>query len=63
MTEYKTGEKAPYSGIYGYVRHMNGPYGCKPTPDEMQIPLSVGERFPPHKSCSMGVIWSLLRRT
>lgn len=56
--EFRTGEKAPVSGIYTYVRHINSTY-CVPTDNERTIPLSKGETFPPHRSCNQGVIWRL----
>ena len=59
--EITTGQKAPTSGVYGYVRHMNGSV-CRPTQAEMEIPLSVGEVAPPHRSCNAGVVWRLVRR-
>lgn len=58
--EYKTGEKAPVTGIYSYVRHTQ-PSSCTPTQDERSIPLSKGETFPPHRSCNKGVVWRLTR--
>jgi hypothetical protein len=59
--EYVTGQKAPTSGVYEYVRHTDGPPYCTPTANERYIPLSAGETFPPHKSCEKGVIWRFYR--
>lgn len=60
--EYRTGEQAPVSGVYGFVRHITERFPrCVPTPAEQEIPLSKGERFPPHKSCGQGVVWRLVR--
>jgi hypothetical protein len=56
---FKTGENAPVSGDYEYVKHIE-PTGCVPTSAERQIPLAKGETFPPHKSCGKGVIWKLI---
>ncbi len=58
--EITTGQRAPHSGIYRYVRHTNGSR-CTPTPAEMEIPLSQGEVAPPHRSCNAGVVWQLSR--
>lgn len=60
-TEYKTGEQAPYSGVYGFNRHTGAVPHCIPTPAEREIPLSRGETFPPHKSCRQGAYWILVR--
>lgn len=57
---FRTGEKAPVSGDYDYVQHIDST-GCTPTPAERQITLSAGETFPPHRSCNKGVIWRLSR--
>lgn len=59
--EFRTGERAPDSGNYGYVRHTNGS-ACMPTAAEREIPLSRGEVFPPHRRCMAGVVWRLLRK-
>ncbi|MCK4387566.1 MAG: YjzC family protein [Dehalococcoidia bacterium] len=58
---FRTGEKAPVSGDYEYVRHIDTTTTCTPTPEERQITLSKGETFPPHRSCNKGVIWKLIR--
>lgn len=59
--EFRTGEKAPVSGVYRFVRHIDSPPSCNPTSAENEIPLSKGETFPPHRSCGKGAIWSLVR--
>ena len=58
-SEFHTGERAPVSGVYQYVRHVSG--SCGYTPAEKEIPLSKGEIFPPHRSCSKSVVWKLIR--
>lgn len=55
---FTTGQRAPVSGRYDYVRHINGTF-CNPSPAERRIPLSKGETFPPHRSCNSGVVWML----
>lgn len=57
--EITTGQKAPVTGRYRYVRHLNKT-GCTPTPNEMEIPLSAGETAPPHRSCNASVVWRLI---
>jgi hypothetical protein len=57
---YRTGENAPVKGIYDYASHINAT-GCIPTAEERRITLDRGEKFPPHRSCSKGVIWKLVR--
>lgn len=34
--EITTGQKAPVSGVYAYVRHINR-VGCNPTPSEIEV--------------------------
>ena len=58
----KTGEVCQFSGTYGFVTHADGTIGCHPTSEEMDIPLDVGDRFPPIKSCKKGAFWIFLRR-
>jgi hypothetical protein len=57
--EYRTGEKAPVSGRYDFVRHTGGDSSCHPTAGEQSIPLSKGETFPPCRSCATGAVWRL----
>lgn len=61
-SEYRTGEKAPVSGWYDWVRHTT-PSSCRPTTDERRIPLSKGETFPPCRSCETGAVWRLSKTT
>lgn len=51
---YKTGDKAPYTGRYEFVRYTDGSTTPAPTIEEKIIPLSRGEVFPPVKSCNKG---------
>lgn len=57
-TTFVTGEKAPVSGVYDFVRHIDNSW-CQATQEERRIPLSAGETFPPHRSCRKGVVWRL----
>jgi hypothetical protein len=45
--EYRTGQEAPVSGRYDFVRHTRSDSSCEPTAGEQSIPLSRGETFPP----------------
>ena len=48
MKLWKTGQIAPVTGIYQFVRYADpGPPYPKPTRDEQEIPLDEGDRFPP----------------
>jgi YjzC-like protein len=51
---YKTGDTAPYTGRYEFVRYTDGSTAPAPTSEERIIPLSRGETFPPVKSCNKG---------
>jgi len=55
---FTTGQRAPVSGRYDYVRHTSSTL-CAPTYAERRIPLAKGETFPPHRSCGSGVVWKL----
>jgi hypothetical protein len=59
--EFITGERAPISGVYGFVR-PTGSEPCTPTDEEREIPLSRGEAFPPIRSCAEGAVWRLVRK-
>jgi hypothetical protein len=61
-SEYRTGEKAPVSGRYDFVRHTSSASSCSPTPAERRIPLSQGETFPPCRSCKTGAVWRLVEK-
>lgn len=57
---YQTGEKAPHTGRYQFVRYTDGTVSPAPTPEEKVIPLSVGETFPPIKSSKKSAYWQAL---
>jgi YjzC-like protein len=61
-SEYQTGEKAPLSGRYDWVRHTSTTVACRPTTAEQRIPLSLGETFPPCRSCRTGAVWRLVEK-
>ena len=57
---YKTGDEAPHTGQYQFVRYTDGTTSPPPTTEERVIPLSKGENFPPIRSCNKGAWWSAL---
>lgn len=56
---YHTGEKAPVSGRYEFLRHSNPDSHCEPTAAEQTLLLSQGEPLPPCRSCAARSVWSL----
>ena len=59
---YKTGEKAPVTGQYEFVRYVDGTVTPAPTSNERIIPLSQGETFPPIKTSGKSAYWQLSQR-
>jgi hypothetical protein len=57
---YKTGDTAPYTGRYEFVRYINGTTTPAPTNEEKIIPLSRGETFPPIRSCNKAAWWRFI---
>lgn len=47
----KTGETCTSKGDYLFDGYLDGTTSPSPTSDELVIPLSVGETFPPVRSC------------
>ncbi|SIO56140.1 hypothetical protein SAMN05444166_5190 [Singulisphaera sp. GP187] len=56
---YHTGEKAPVSGRFEFVRHGNPDSHCEPKAEEQSIALAQGEALPPCRSCAARTVWSL----
>lgn len=56
-TLYKTGDKAPVTANYQFVRYTDGTTSPSPTSNERVIPLTKGETFPPINSCDKGAWW------
>lgn len=54
---YQTGEKAPRTGRYQFVRYTDETVSPAPTLEEKVIPLSFGETFPPIKSSKKAAYW------
>lgn len=57
---YKTGEEAPHTGRYEFVRYVDGTTTPSPTRDERIIPLERGEVFPPIRSANKACYWQAL---
>ena len=57
MALYKTGDKAPRTGVYKWMRYTDGTRTPTPTANERRIPLEVGETFPPVKSAGKAAWW------
>jgi hypothetical protein len=54
---YKTGDTAPHSGSYRFVKYTDGTTYPSPTPEERVINLTKGETFPPIRSAGKGAWW------
>ncbi len=61
MTMSKTGEICTISGHYRFAGHTDGSRGCHETINEQDIPMRVGETFPPVKHCRKGAYWTYSR--
>lgn len=59
MERKKTGEECQYEGDYEFDGYVESPQYPKPTPDESEIPMEVGETFPPVKSTERAAWWLL----
>lgn len=60
-TRYKTGEKSPESGRYRFDGYLDGTSSPAPRTEEMEIPLSKSETFPPIRSSGKGCWWKLMQ--
>ncbi len=58
----KTGETCPESGRWRFDGYLDGTSSPPPTPEEMEIPLSKGETFPPIRSSGKSCWWKLVQR-
>lgn len=56
-TQYKTGEEAPFTGDYVFVRYVDGTTTPAPTANEKEIHLERKENFPPIRSCNKAAWW------
>ena len=57
MTLYKTGELAPKSGNYDWVKYTDGTTRPLPTEEEQHIYLKRNSPFPPINSQNKGAYW------
>lgn len=56
---FKTGQICPTSGVYSFAGHVSPGLQEDPTPNERDIPLAKGERFPPLRSTRSACWWVL----
>ncbi|MBI5960782.1 MAG: YjzC family protein [Chloroflexi bacterium] len=56
---YKTGDLAPLTASYRFVRYTDGTVTPAPTAQERIIQLTQGETFPPIRSCNKGAWWQV----
>lgn len=54
---YKTGQEAPETGNYRFVRYADGTTSPSPTAEEKVIYLKKGNKFPPINSCDKAAWW------
>ena len=59
---FRTGETCPVSGRYRFDGYLDGTSSPPPTSEEMEIPLSKSETFPPIRSASKSCWWKLIRK-
>lgn len=52
---YHPGEICPTSGLYRLVNHKNV------SPEQAEIPLTKGKRFPPCHNCKEPIEWELVK--
>ena len=57
MATYKTGEKAPKTQNYYWVKYTDGTTTPSPTSEEKTIPLDKWDTFPPINSSDKWAIW------
>ena len=58
---FLTGQKAPVTGVYSFIRHIDDvdKSCCTAIRENCQISLSRGDKFPSHWSCGRRVLWRL----
>lgn len=57
---YESGENAPHTGIYLFMRHQYETH-CQPEQDEKEMPIEEGEEFPGCPLCDDPGYWRYLR--
>lgn len=60
---YKTGDSAPHTGRYEFVKYVDGTTVPSPTREEKVIPLNRGETFPPVRSTKKAAWWRSIGRS
>lgn len=58
-TTFWTGLRAPASGDYEFVEHMDKT-SCEPSREQRVIHLEIGEEFPRDTKCGERAIWRLI---
>lgn len=58
---FKTGQTCIESGRYRFDGYVDGTTTPTPTAEEMVIPLSRGETFPPIRSTGKACWWKLMQ--
>jgi len=58
-SRFQTGEKCRQSGTYKFDGYLDGTKFPSPSEEEMRIPLSIGETFPPIRSTGKSCYWKL----
>ncbi len=61
-TSYRTGQRNPVSGGFEFDGYTDGSSHPRPYTNELKIPLSIGETFPPISSAGKGCYWKLIYR-
>ena len=57
---FSTGQKAPVSGIYEYLRHLQDTT-CYVTTEDRYISQSKNAVFPAHRFCNRAVVYRLFQ--
>ncbi|HMW34382.1 MAG TPA: YjzC family protein [bacterium] len=57
MIRFKTGENCKTTGRYRFDGYTDGSTYPFPSAEERSIRLTVGETFPPIRSCNKGAYW------
>jgi hypothetical protein len=59
---FKTGDQCTTSGGYAFDGYTDGSSWPAPRAEEMKIPVSRGERFPPIRSAGKACFWRMISR-
>jgi hypothetical protein len=58
----KTGQMCELAGTYAFDGYVEPKYAPSPTPNEREIPMEVGETFPPVRSTERAAWWKWVNR-